>query len=187
MAATPSRMVPLGTKAVDFELQDAVSGKYYRLNDFKSEKATVIMFICNHCPFVIHILHGLTAIIREYSKQGIKFVAINSNDVINYPQDSPEKMKSLAEEMKWEFPYLFDETQQVAKHYQAACTPDFYVFDKNLHLVYRGQFDSSRPGNNIEVSGEDLALALSNILQNKPITQEQKPSIGCNIKWKNAN
>lgn len=184
MAATESNMIPLGTIAPNFSLFDTVSGKILQLSDLKSNLATVIMFICNHCPYVKHINRKLVEISNHYAQKGISFIGISSNDVINYPEDSPENMKIQAKELGYNFPYLFDETQEVAKSYNAACTPDFYVFDKDLKLVYRGQFDDSRPGNNIPVTGKDLSEALDAIINNFPISPEQKPSIGCNIKWK---
>lgn len=184
MALTPSNMLPLETLAPVFELPDTVSGKKLSLHQLKSDIATVIMFICNHCPYVKHIQHVLTALAKEYQKKNISFVAISSNDIINYPDDAPEKMKAVSREFGYSFPYLYDETQEVAKAYQAACTPDFYVFDKDLRCVYRGQFDDSRPGNKIEVSGKDIRNALDNILANKVVDLDQKPSVGCNIKWK---
>lgn len=184
MAQTPSTMLPLGTSAPDFKLLDTVSNETVKLSDLKSDKATVIIFMCNHCPFVKHILPKLIKVAHHYMEKGVKFIGINSNDVANYPDDSPEKMHALAKQLNFSFPYLFDETQQVAKNYQAACTPDFYVFDKNLQCVYRGQFDDARPGNNVLVTGKDLSDALDNILTGKPIDQNQLPSVGCNIKWK---
>lgn len=184
MAKTPSNMIPLGTQAKQFHLNDVVSGARVSLTDTDKPGPTVIMFICNHCPYVKHINKELTKLANDYIPKGIRFLAINSNDVETYPADSPENMKKTAEEEKYPFPYLFDETQEVAKAYQAACTPDFYVFDSNLSLVYRGQLDDSRPGNNIEVTGEDIRTALDCLLSNKPITITQKPSLGCGIKWK---
>jgi peroxiredoxin len=184
MTAIPSNMLPLGTMAPDFRLLDTVSQKQLSLSDLKSDIATVIMFICNHCPYVKHVQDKLTEVTGQYKEKGISFIAISSNDVKNYPEDSPEKMKEIANKKGYSFPYLYDETQDVARAYQAACTPDFYIFDKNLKCVYRGQFDDSRPGNNIPVSGKDLKVALDNILQGLPVNAEQKPSIGCNIKWK---
>lgn len=185
MALTPSNMLPLGTVAPSFKLLDTVSNKPMSLEQLKSDKATVIMFICNHCPFVKHIQQQLAKVAKEYQAKGIAFIAINSNDVANYPEDAPDKMHSVAKQLGYTFPYLFDETQAIAKAFQAACTPDIYVFDKTLQCVYRGQFDDSRPGNKIPVTGKDLSAALDNILNNKPVNTEQKPSIGCNIKWKN--
>jgi peroxiredoxin len=184
MADTPSVMVDLGTKAPDFTLEDVVSGEKKSLSELKSDKATVIMFICNHCPFVKHVQDELVRLANDYIPKGVSFVAISSNDADNYPQDSPEKMKEVAEEKGYPFPYLFDETQEVAKAYQAACTPDFYIYDGDLKLVYRGQLDDSRPGNNEPVNGKDIRAALDNILAGKPVDEHQKPSIGCNIKWK---
>ena len=184
MADTPSKMVPLGMIAPDFVLPDTISGENKSLTNLKSEKATVIMFICNHCPFVKHVQQHLVRLAREYQAKGISFVAISSNDVEKYPDDSPQRMKEVAQELGYPFPYLYDESQEVARAYDAACTPDFYVFDKNLKLVYRGQMDASRPGNNIPVTGKDLREALDNILQGKPVSEDQRPSIGCNIKWK---
>lgn len=185
MAMTPSNMLPLGTKAPHFSLLDTVSNSTLNLNALKGKKGTVIMFICNHCPFVIHVNSELVSMANAYAEKGINFIAISSNDVINYPQDSPEKMKTLAENENYPFPYLYDKTQEVAKAYDAACTPDFYVFDENLKLAYRGQLDDSRPGNGIPLSGKDLKHALNCLIENKENTQLQKPSIGCNIKWKN--
>jgi len=184
MANTPSKMVPLGIVAPDFVLPDTISGENKSLTDLKSDKATVIMFICNHCPFVKHMQKQLVELVREYQAKGISFVAISSNDVEKYPDDSPQRMKEVAQELGYPFPYLYDESQDVARAYDAACTPDFYVFDKNLKLVYHGQMDGSRPGNTIPVTGSDLRTALDNILQGKPVSEDQRPSIGCNIKWK---
>ena len=184
MARTPSNMLPLGTKAASFTLRDTVSQTNKNLNDLKGAKGTVIMFICNHCPFVIHVNKMLVEIANDYSTKGFGFIAISSNDVVNYPQDSPERMKIHAKENNYPFPYLYDETQEIAKAYDAACTPDIYVFDYDLELVYRGQLDDSRPGNNIPVTGNDLRHALECLLNNTQNTNTQKPSIGCNIKWK---
>lgn len=184
MARTPSNMLPLGTIAPDFELLDTITDKLISLNTIVGEKATVIFFICNHCPFVIHVNEELVKVTNDYSSKGISFVGISSNDVENYPQDAPELMKKVAEELKYPFPYLYDETQEVARLYDAACTPDIYVFDSDKKLVYRGQLDDSRPGNGVEVTGEDLRHALECILDNKENSRLQKPSIGCNIKWK---
>ena len=184
MAMTPSNMLALGTPAADFSLLDTVSGKKLSLQELKGEKGTVIMFICNHCPFVIHVNPEISKLGTEYQKKKISFIAISSNDIEKYPQDSPELMTQLARQENYTFPYLYDETQEVAKAYNAACTPDFYLFDSNLNLAYRGQLDDSRPGNNIPLSGADLREALDNLLNKKPISKNQKPSIGCNIKWK---
>ncbi|NND64007.1 MAG: thioredoxin family protein [Flavobacteriaceae bacterium] len=184
MARTESKMLPLGTKAPFFKLTDTVSGDLMSLTDLKGSKGTIIMFICNHCPFVKHVNEEIVRVANDYSVTGFGFVAISSNDVENYPQDGPEEMWKTANENHYPFPYLYDETQQVAKDYDAACTPDFYVFDAELKLVYRGQLDNSRPGNGIPVNGRDLREALDNILNNNPQRNDQKPSIGCNIKWK---
>lgn len=184
MALTPSHMIPLNTRASEFSLQDVVSGKEISLSEVKSANATVIMFICNHCPFVKHIQKELITLAHGYILQGVTFIAINSNDAKAYPDDSPQNMKKVAEDLKFPFPYLYDETQEVAKAYHATCTPDFFVFDKNLECVYRGQFDDSRPGNTISVTGKDLRVALECLLKGERISANQKPSIGCNIKWK---
>jgi thiol-disulfide isomerase/thioredoxin len=182
MARTPSNMLELGTVAPDFSLPNTEGG-ISRKSDF-SGRPMVVMFICNHCPFVIHIRAGLAALSRDYADKSIGIVAINSNDVKNYPADSPEKMKEEKISAGYRFPYLFDESQAVAKAYAAACTPDFYLFDGNHRLVYRGQFDDSRPGNGVEVTGKDLRAAIDALLDNGSIQQNQKPSLGCNIKWK---
>lgn len=184
MALIPSSMIPLGTMAPDFRLIDVVSGKPLGLSDLKSDKATVVMFICNHCPYVKHIIKEIVAMANDYISKGISFIAISSNDVKNYPEDSPERMKETAEALRFSFPYLFDETQNIAKAYHAECTPDFFVFDKVLACVYRGQFDDSRPGAAVPVTGKDLKEALDCILKGEPLSPNQKPSIGCNIKWK---
>lgn len=184
MAETPSKMLPLGTKAPDFELPDTISGKTISLNQVKSNIATVVMFICNHCPYVKHIRSKLAEVANTYQKKGITFIAINANDVANYPSDSPENMQKEAVAHHYSFPYLYDETQEVAKAYQAACTPDFYIFDHNLSCVYRGRFDDATPGNLNPVTGKELSQALDQILAKKPVDPNQKPSVGCNIKWK---
>lgn len=184
MANTPSNMLPLGSRAADFELIDTVSGKKISLTALKGNKGTVVLFICNHCPFVIHVNKELVMIANEYRSKGISFIAISSNDVENYPQDGPELMKKNARIFNYSFPYLYDETQEVAKAYDAACTPDTYLFDEHLNLVYRGQIDDSRPGNGLPVSGADLRNALDHLLNNRGIVRNQKPSMGCNIKWK---
>lgn len=185
MARTPSNMLALGTQAPNFTLTDTVSSTPMNLTDCKGENGTVLMFICNHCPFVKHVDEGMIALANDYLTKKIGFVAISSNDVENYPDDSPELMKKTAEELGYPFPYLYDETQEVAKAYDAACTPDFYIFDKDLKLVYRGQLDGSRPQNGIPVTGEDMRAALDAMLNGEPIVELQKPSLGCNIKWKN--
>jgi peroxiredoxin len=184
MSRTPSNMLALGTKAPDFSLLDTISNENITLGELKGSKATVVFFICNHCPFVIHVNHELVNIANDFNTKGISFVAISSNDVKNYPQDAPDLMNKVANDLNYPFPYLFDETQETAIAFDAACTPDTYVFDKNLNLVYRGQIDGSRPGNDVPVSGGDLRMALQSILDGAPIDKDQKPSIGCNIKWK---
>jgi len=184
MSLTPSDMLPLGTVAPDFTLLDAVSGKHKALTDLKGEKGTVVMFICNHCPFVKHVNTQLVALANDYISKDVAFIAICSNDIDNYPEDAPDQMKLVAAEQVYPFSYLFDDDQTVAKAYQAACTPDFYLFDQALKCVYRGQLDSSRPGNNVPVTGEDIRAALDNLLKGEEISHDQKPSQGCNIKWK---
>lgn len=184
MSRTESFMLPLGTIAPNFELEDVISGKRVKLKETPDFVATVIMFICNHCPYVKHINTELTKLALEYMPKKIRFMAISSNDVENYPDDSPENMRITAQEEQYPFPYLYDETQEVAKAYNAACTPDFYVFDNKLSLVYRGQLDDSRPGNSIPVSGSSIRNALNCLLNNTTIDPVQKPSLGCNIKWK---
>jgi len=187
MAATESNMMPLGTVAPDFELLDTVTGRQKKLATLRGEKGTVIMFICNHCPYVLHIKDQLIDIARHYAGLGINTIAISANDIANYPQDAPDKMRAMM--TAWGQPfaaYLYDETQAVAKAYQAACTPDIYVFDADLACVYRGRLDGATPKNEEPLTGEDLRHALDNLLANKPISQTQIPSIGCNIKWKAA-
>lgn len=184
MARTPSRMVPLGTKAPEFSLIDSISGARVTLDDVKSDVATVVMFICNHCPFVKFVAQELGSISADYRDRDIRFVAISSNDIDQYPDDSPENMALFAKEYGYEFPYLYDETQEVAKAYGAECTPDFFVFDKNLELVYRGQLDDARPGGSQVPDGTDLRAALEALIQGAKPGLEQKPSLGCNIKWK---
>ena len=184
MARTPSNMLPLGTKAPDFTLFDTVSQEQLSLTQLKGKKATVVMFICNHCPFVIHVNPELVQLANDYKDQGVSFIAISSNDIENYPQDGPELMKSHAKTNHYPFPYLFDESQDVARSYDAACTPDFYIFNTENTLVYRGQLDDSRPNNGIELTGTDMRNAIDALLNNRPIASTQKPSIGCNIKWK---
>lgn len=176
-------MIPLGTPAPAFSLPDP-SGKTFALRDFADAPALLVMFICNHCPFVKHLRSEIADLAKEYQQRGVAIVAINSNDVQNYPDDSPEKMVSEAREAGYTFPYLFDESQTVAKAYEAACTPDFFLYDKDRKLVYRGQFDGSRPGNDVPVTGEDLRAALDTVLAGAPAPEPQQPSIGCNIKWK---
>ncbi|MFT5077034.1 MAG: peroxiredoxin [Polaribacter sp.] len=177
-------MLPLGTKAPSFNLQDTVTLKDCSLNDVKGEKGTLVMFICNHCPFVKHINDEIVRISNDFRVHGFGVVAISSNDAENYPEDAPPEMHKNAKEHNFTFPYLYDETQEVAKAYDAACTPDFYLFDSELKLVYRGQLDTSRPGNGIPVNGSDLREAFDALLNNHSQKKDQKPSIGCNIKWK---
>lgn len=184
MSFTESTMLSLGTKAPEFELPDTVSGKKLKLSDIQSDKATVVIFLCNHCPYVIHVNPEIVRLATEYQAKGVSFVGISSNDVENYPQDRPELMTKLAAEVGYTFPYLYDETQEVAKAYDAACTPDFYVFDGKMTLVYRGRLDGSRPGNNLPLTGADLRAALEAVLAGEPVNEVQYPSGGCNIKWK---
>ncbi|MCO6043738.1 thioredoxin family protein [Aeoliella sp. ICT_H6.2] len=183
MARTPSTMLPLGTEAPDFSLPN-IDGSTVSLSDFAASPALVVAFVCNHCPFVKHLADEFAAFGNEYSEKGVAVVAISSNDVDNYPDDSPEKMAAEAQARGYKFPYLYDATQNVAKAYAAACTPDFYVFDKERKLVYRGQFDGSRPESGIPVTGEDLRAAVDAVLAGNAPSDEQHPSIGCNIKWK---
>ncbi|WP_299013078.1 thioredoxin family protein [uncultured Polaribacter sp.] len=184
MALTESNEFLIGTKAPDFNLLNTVNDEFVSLAAAKGEKGTVILFICNHCPFVIHINEELVKMANEYQAKGINFIAISANEIENYPQDAPKYMKQVAINLKYPFPYLFDETQEVAKAYDAACTPDFYIFNENLKSVYHGQLDNSRPGNGKPVTGADIRLALDNLLENKLILENQKPSVGCGIKWK---
>jgi thiol-disulfide isomerase/thioredoxin len=187
MVKTASTMLPLGTRAPNFSLKNAVDGKTVSLADCSGKPGLLVMFICNHCPFVKHLQQALAEFGKEYQAKGLAIVAINSNDVASHPDDSPEKMKAEALAAGYPFPYLFDETQDVAKAYKAACTPDFFLFDKHQALVYRGQFDSSRPGNNQPITGADLRAAADLVLAGKPVPADQRPSIGCNIKWKPGN
>lgn len=184
MAATETTIIPLGFKAPDFSLPDTVSGKVLSLNELKGQQATVIMFICNHCPYVKHINSELVRLANEYQMKGVSFIAISSNDAEKYPDDAPDKMQAHAIATGYPFPYLYDESQAVAKAYFAACTPDFSIFDKDLLCVYRGQLDRSRPGNDIPPDGKDIRAALDALLNGRPVPEQQVPSIGCNIKWK---
>lgn len=184
MSFTESKMLSLGTKAPYFEMLDTVSDEILSLNDILGSNGTVIMFLCNHCPYVKHVNPEIVSVANDYIEQGIGFAGINSNDVEKYPDDSPEHMKEVAEDKEYSFPYLFDESQEVAREYDAACTPDFYVFDENLELVYRGRLDGSRPGNDVPLTGKDLRYALDALLAGEPIPEKQYPSGGCNIKWK---
>jgi thiol-disulfide isomerase/thioredoxin len=184
MAQTASSMLPLGTVAPQFRLQDTNSSFEYSYNELKGSKGTLVMFICNHCPFVIHVVDEIVRIANDYRVQGIGMIAISSNDVSNYPQDGPKLMAEFAFKNKIDFPYLYDESQEVAKAFEAACTPDFFLFDKNDKLFYRGQLDDSRPNNGISLNGSDLRSAIDAIIYNRTLASPQKPSIGCNIKWK---
>ena len=186
MALTPSTMLALGTTAPDFRLPDT-DGKTVSRDDFKGKKGLAVFFICNHCPYVKHIRSELARIGRDYQPRGIGLVAINANDAEKYPADAPARMKEEHQKIGYPFPYLFDDSQNVAQAYRAACTPDLYLFDQDLKLVYRGQLDGSRPGNDVPVNGQDLRAALDALLAGKPVSQKQTPSMGCNIKWKPGN
>ncbi len=187
MPETPSTMAPLGTQAPPFRLPNVIDRKIISLDDFKSAPALLVMVRCNQCPYVKHIRTRLAEIARDYQKKGVAVVAISPNDVKQFPDDAPEKMKEEAQTYGYTFPYLFDDHQEVAKTYEAACTPDFYVFDRNRRLVYRGQFDDSRPSNGKPVTGADLSAALDAVLAGRPSPEDQKASVGCNIKWKPGN
>jgi peroxiredoxin len=186
MVNTPSTMVPLGTLAPSFSLPDT-EGKVVSLDDYKQAPALLVVFLCNHCPFVKHVLPQFVELAGDYQQRGVGIVGISSNDVKNYPDDSPQKMAELSTTMDFPFLYLYDESQQVAKDYGAACTPDFYLFDRERRLVYRGQMDDSRPGNGRPVTGADLRVAMDAVLEGRAVPDDQKPSIGCNIKWKPGN
>ncbi len=186
MSLTNSTMLPLNTCAPIFTLLNTIDDKLWSLDELRGKRGTVIMFICNHCPFVKHVQKDLVRIAEEYQRKGFTFIAISANDASSYPEDAPDKMKAVAIRLKYPFPFLYDETQVVARAYHAACTPDFFLFDQDLKCVYRGQLDDSRPGNGIPVTGRDLCNAMDNLLTGKPVDQNQKPSLGCNIKWKNA-
>jgi peroxiredoxin len=186
MALTPSTMLPLGTAAPDFQLPDT-NGKIISLAAFKDKPALLVVFMCNHCPYVKHLRAGLAQLARDYEPRGVAVAAINSNDVANYSEDSPAKMAVEVQSAGYIFPYLYDASQAVAKAYHAACTPDFFLFDRGRRLVYRGQFDASRPGNGIPVTGKDIRAALDAVLAGIPTSTLQSPSMGCNIKWKRGN
>ena len=186
MALTPSTMLPLGKTAPDFHLPDT-NGKTVSISDFKDKSALLVIFMCNHCPYVIHIRAGLAQLARDYAAKSVGMVGISANDVKNYPDDSPARMKEEVKSAGYIFPYLYDESQAVAKAYRAACTPDIFLFDRGRRLVYRGQFDASRPGNGIPVTGKDLRAALDAVLAGRPTSEFQVASIGCNIKWKDGN
>lgn len=187
MALTASTMLPLGTKAPDFALPDTVSDKTIKLESLKSASGLLIMFICQHCPYVKHVQKELAKIGQDYQDKSLAIVAISANDAENYPDDAPDKLKEMAQSLKFTFPLCYDESQAVAKVYQAACTPDFFLFDHEQKLVYRGQLDDSRPGNNEPNNGKDLRLAIDAVLSGKAVSKEQKSSVGCNIKWKIGN
>jgi peroxiredoxin len=187
MALTASTMLPLGTQAPDFELPDVRYGETISLSSFTGDKALLVMFICQHCPFVKHVQQELAQLGKDYVSQGLAIVAISANDAKNYPDDSPESLKKMAVELGFNFPLCYDESQETAKAYTAACTPDFFLFDRDLKLVYRGQLDDSRPSNGKPVTGEDLRAAVEAVLAEQPLKGEQKPSVGCNIKWKPGN
>ncbi len=184
MALTPSSMLPLGTRAPGFSLPDTVSGNTFSLEQLRGGRATLVMFICNHCPYVKHVNAELVRLALDYGVRGISFIAISANDAVNYPEDAPGPMKQAARSLGYPFPYLYDESQAVARAYRAACTPDFFLFDAELRCVYRGQLDDSRPGNGRPVSGADLRASFDALLANQPVNPDQKPSMGCNIKWR---
>ena len=187
MVSVESQMLPLGTMAPEFTLWDTVSSNEISLSKVRGTNATLVFFISNHCPYVIHIRDHFKAVYDDYHSRGVAFIAVSSNDIKSYPQDAPEFMRKLAKEKKWLFPYCYDETQEVAKSYRAACTPDFFLFDKDLKLYYRGQFDRSRPKNGQAITGEDLKNAIDSLIEGKSSPQNQDPSMGCNIKWKLGN
>jgi len=187
MALKESRMVALGSPAPDFALPDVVTGRTVRLADFASAPALLVAFICNHCPYVKHVRAGFVAFAREYQPKGLAVVAISANDPAAYPEDAPEAMAREAKNAGFTFPYLYDETQAVARAYEAICTPDFFLFDRDRRLVYRGRFDASRPGSNVPVTGADLRAAVDALLAGRPVPAEQHPSMGCSIKWKPGN
>jgi peroxiredoxin len=186
MAKTYSYMMELGTLAPGFRLPD-FNGKYFSLEDFKDAPALLVIFMCNHCPYVIHVRKGMVQMIKEYQAKGVAVVGINSNDIENYPRDRPEKMAEDAREFGYTFPYLFDETQAVARAYKAVCTPDFFLFDQDRKLVYRGRMDGSRPENNLPTTGDELRAAMDAVLTGNEVPHDQKPSLGCSIKWKPGN
>ena len=187
MALTPSTMLPLGTLAPDFQLPEALTGKFVSLSDFPSTDLLLVIFLSNHCPYVKHLRQALAIFVQERQSRGLSAVGINANDVLRYPDDSPERMVGEVKLAGYTFPYLFDESQAIAKAYRAACTPDFFLFGRDRRLIYRGQFDGSRPGNGVPLSGADLKAAVEAALRDEPIPSLQKPSMGCNIKWKQDN
>lgn len=187
MAYTESNMMPLGSVAPSFRLPDTVTDQWFELDQLVGEQATVVVFLCNHCPYVIHVNPQIVQIAYDYRLRGVNFIGISSNDVEKYPDDAPDKMKEHAQQAGYPFPYLYDESQSVAKAYDAACTPDFYVFDRDRRLYYRGRIDGARPKNDLPLTGEDLRNALDRLLQGAPAPEKQYPSGGCNIKWKPGN
>ncbi len=187
MSLTPSTMLALGTKAPDFDLPDVVSGRRVSLRTLAGKRALLVMFICRHCPYVQHVKMELARLGRDYAGQDIGIVAISANDAANYPDDAPDKLRAMAEELAFTFPFCYDESQETAQAYTAACTPDFFLFDVGRALVYRGQLDEARPGNNRPVTGNELRAAIDAVLAGKPVSPDQRPSIGCNIKWKTGN
>lgn len=187
MVLTPSTMLPLGTAAPDFSLPDVVSGNTLSLASFADKQGLLVMFICQHCPFVKHVQQELANLGRDYHSQDLGIVAISANDVANYPNDAPDKLRAMAVNLGFNFPFCYDESQETAKAYTAACTPDFFLFDRDRRLVYRGQLDDSRPSNGQPVTGKDLRAAIAAVLADRPVPPDQKPSIGCNIKWKPGN
>jgi peroxiredoxin len=182
--AMASVMLPLGTSAPPFSLRDVVSGQIYSLDSFAGKSALLVMFLCRHCPYVEHVQHEIAKMGQDYRETGLGIIGISSNDPVQYPDDAPPRLKEMAERLRYAFPFCFDETQEVAKAYRAACTPDFYLFDRERRLVYRGQLDDSRPGNNKPLTGHDLRAAINAVLAGKPVDGNQKASIGCSIKWK---
>lgn len=187
MALTPSTMLALGTQALDFELMDVCTGKKTNLFSLKKSSGLLVMFICRHCPYVKHLERELARLGKDYANSNIGIAAVSSNDAEKYPDDAPEQLKKMAEALSFSFPFLYDETQSAAKGYRAACTPDFFLLDSNSNLFYRGQFDDSRPGNGLKVTGADLRFAMDVLTAGKKLQREQKPSLGCNIKWKQGN
>lgn len=187
MALAESTMMPLGTKAPDFQLRDTVSGETITLNKFANQKALLVIFMCYHCPFVQHVKEEIARIDKDYAGKGLGIVAISANDVETHPDDAPENLKAMAQELGFNFPFCYDETQEIAKAYTAACTPDFFLFDADRKLAYRGQLDDSRPNSDAPVNGKDLRAAIDAVLAGKGVGSDQKPSIGCNIKWKPGN
>ena len=187
MALTPSTMLALGTRAPEFSLPDVVSGKTISLSMFAGKQALLVMFICRHCPYVVHVRQELARLGKDYARKNIGIVAISANDAAGYPNDAPEKLREMAQELDLAFPFCHDESQQTAKAYTAACTPDFFLFDAARELVYRGQLDESRPGNGKPLTGKDLRAAMDAVLDELPVSQDQQPSMGCNIKWKKGN